>query len=568
MAAEIELRDLSIVLYKNGMRETFPVMRASLSYRVGLPPAVQVTISAANLFNTPTPEERAFRELFEDSPDGTIGALILGLNVVYPDKPSNAPTKTICLFSGYVSGLGSSLVASTHTIQSSITFQLVTGLMGINALPGGLFRVFSVGGGDATGMLPKPYQVYLQGRQAAANILEKLKARFVENPADCILHLIDHLRDNSVNISGLSVAECFDTSNIKLKLKAKPVNGEVVHIFATKLAQGLVGAPASAVALSALQELFLTPIPQTIIKDWTKEDGEPVLSKMIVRPSVSGWNKIPKSRVFGVQLDARHLLGISDTTQFRLDQRVDFWFVVKGVSEKDNAQKFAAIYAPGYGENGEAEFLNTEEFRTQVAKTAVPNARALIGRMVVLPWWMERVLVSSTPPAQNKEKSKEEDSDSPKPVGGAQRPQQPENTDDATWEDACKRIAVLSFLENGCAVNGLSLKLPLGVTLNMLPWLGDTISVASYTPADTINRTEPPKNWEESVRTRYGLLDGISMTFELNYKELQVTCGATLSQVHDEDLHDELAADNPLYASGPEYCYNSEAVEVLEEAWE
>jgi len=577
---ELELTSLHLDIRRNGKSAQFPVLRADLRYKVGAFPAVQVTISSAAVFGA-AKKGADIKELFEDSPEGSEATLWLfmykegnddedgegggdeGDREGYTPNNGNSLVK-IPLFSGYVSGTGSLLLTSIYTVQSSITFQLVCRAAAVNANPGGAFNYFRVAGGNNK-YSPKPYLLQLQANAnrsrtksgaSGKTVLTELAETFITNPAKSIIGLIDELRN--IDREGFKMAKVGDgfyTDDIALALKIKAPPIKIIQRFSTSLVNALMGTPATGVALSVLQSLFLSVIPQTI----GSPDGSPCL--LIVRPGVSGWHVKPS-----VELATGDILGISDSVSYRLDQRVDFWYVQASQDEVGKSMNLAAVYAPGFGENGEAKFLDLNEFTKEVDKTS-KNESSLIGRATILPWWLFLAVevtkpVPPKPPADPK-------ANTPVDNGGTSVGETRDHEASQTaWEAACKQLAVNSFLENGCAVNAVTLKVPFYTMLRLLPWLGDTISFEVPSPQQTTRNNEL---YKITAATRYGLLDGLSITLECSYKGIQVNCSATLSQVHDKELHERMSAENKIYTEASDKCYNPAALgignEVLNGDW-
>ena len=655
ISRELELRELYLEVSRNRKSANFPVLHASIGYRVGTFPTVQVTISSAAIFSG-TNNGDDIKELFEDSPEGSKGTLWLKIG-----KKGNSGT-IIPLFTGYISGTGSNLVTSILSVQSNISFQLVCQAAAMNANPGGAYTYFTAD----TDMDPQPYKYHIQSRLAdveEGEDLAKLEGLFATNPAESVVRLIDLLRTSTSDsrtglLSGITALSSFSTEDIRFKFEVQTVMVHyVLSRFGNKISGNLIGSPTAGVVAATLNELLLSVVPQTL--GLTSGDSTEVC-KLIVRPLVSGWSPNPK-----ITLEAGDVLGISDTTSYRLDQRVDFWYVQVGKGPVFQSMPLAAVYAPGYGEKGNAVFLDMDELSKAITNTLGTDGkkRYLVGRGVVLPWWLYELVTvysgsdatlgrtsgewtnnsdspgddsyvaddivaaadevhseyeeedtlssdeeSSNDPdspgdedliaAESEENAEENAAGNPTEaakvlklslstvtsvVSAVSRTKKPSTETSAitvvtgggtnigkvidkerskdNWEEICKRLAVLSFLENGCAVNSVALKLPLYTAFRLLPWLGDTIAFNIPSPQQTTKENEL---YKITTTPRYGLLDGISIMFECSHREIQVTCGATLSQVHDETLHKTMSAANPIYEEAEDKCYNLPAKTFIE----
>lgn len=546
---ELELKRLVLEIKRNGKAASFPVLRADLLYRVGTFPTVQVTISSAPLFIKTKDKVTDISGLLKDSPEGSLGTLKLTV------AGKAGEDIDVILFSGYLAGSSSNLLTSIYTVQSSITFQLICQAAAVNANPGGAYTHFSVLGGEAKNN-PRSYIQQVTGNlinlgKESGNSEKPVQTILAEifrtNPAESTIRLIDELKKIKRNgDQQVAVADGFLTDGIEFKLKTRDNVVDVIQRFGLLLTNALVGAPATSVAVSVLSTLFLSIVPQTIGSD----DGKACL--LIVRPSVSGWRVKPK-----IQLSAGDVLGITDTTAYRLDQRVDFWYVQIGNDEVSKASPLAAVYAPGMGEKGKGKLLSLDEFTAEIDKTGKANT-ALIGRATVLPWWMFAAVECKKPGIAAK---LPESGNTPVDGGGTNvGAERDVEESDRNWQRACEQLAIQSFLDNGCAVNSVSLRLPLYTLFRLLPWLGDTISFSIPSPQQTTGERDL---YEIPTAARYGLLDGLSMSFECSHKEIQVTCGATLSQVHDKAMHETMAADNVLYNEPADKCYNPAAQEFV-----
>lgn len=546
----IDLTDLELELSRDGSTVKYPVLSADIMYAIGTFPQVSVTVSTGTELYKTARSRGNITDILQDSPEGAIGTLKAEMRL------GDSLTKCV-LFCGYVGAVSPSMSTSIYSVSAVLTVQLICGAAAINGRPAGGLVYFNVGGVDANSAQSLTYAYVAQSlglkRAARSKDTEKdesgIDTTFIsqcgkslqETPAKCMADIIDYARGlgaESQCISKLAdtVIQAEGALGVYLAYPRVAATG-----FIQSAMQALNGAPPSSVFISLLQQLFLGVVPETM-----GTDKQPC--RLITWP-LNAWAPL---EYFTLELS--DLLSIQEQTTYRLDQRVDLWFVTLPPLQSQTNPGKLAIYGPGVtNAAGQARCLTNKEFtdlmgRFKDNKTA--ELRSYAAKQLYLPGWLSHAPARSTQVQDVKDAGARE----------ARLAADPEKAQ-AAQEDIAKRVAINGFLQQGCSVVNVNVQLPFQSYLKLLPFLG--LMGTFELPDAQGSNVKDVKRIKTSKR--YGLLQMLTMQLAASGRTITVACSARFGNVHTEKIHQQFACAHPMYAPNADLnTYQTEAMRVAD----
>ena len=524
----IDITDLDLELYREGQAVEYAILSLQMLFSIGTFPVVNVVVSTgADLYRNKS--RGAVKDILKDVPEGAIGTIKIKM------ESSTGGTVSGVLFCGYVSAVAPALATSIYSVTSSVTIQLVCAPAAINATPCGALEYFNAGGNTAAGARSMSYAAVAQelgvSRSGKGAFNDKKDTSFISevgkllqtSPGHCATKLIDFARGlgaDSQAVSKLEDAVVYAEKDFGAYLDNPRVPA---RNFLNSVTQALMSSPATTVFNSILAQLFLGYIPETA--------GELRKPCKVITWPINAWEPTPAFR-----LKVSDILAIQSSTRYRLDQRVDLWYVtLPPIAAASNPVKIATYGPPATDEAGKARCMTHREFAELLGRYKDKNTSTLnsyAARHLFLPGWLSNIPARAQSIKNGKNTGAKEvrtDHEVQKAV--------------ATQEDIGKRVAINGFLQHGCAIVGATLQIPLYSYFKLLPYLGLT---GTFEWPDAMS--DNAKNIE-SIKTskRYGLLHGLTMQLTATGRTISVSCTAQFSSVHDEKMHTQFATEHPLY---------------------
>ena len=543
----LDITELTLELYREGQAVDYAILSLQMAFGVGAFPVVNVVVSTgANLYKN---ESRSgAKNILQDAPEGAVGTI----KVKMKGDPGGAVSGV--LFCGYVSAVSPAMATSIYSVTSSVTVQLVCATAAINSMPCGALEYFNAGGSTAAGARGMSYAAVAK----ALGISTATKGAFDErkdtsfisevgkllqtSPGHCAAKLVDFARGlgaDSQAVSKLEDTVVYAEKALGAYLEYPRV---AARAFLNSVTQALMTSPATSVFNSLLGQMFLGYIPET-----AGTERQPC--KMITWP-INAW---APTAAFHIKLS--DILGVQSSTRYRLDQRVDLWYVtLPPIVAASNPVKIATYGPPATDQAGKARCMTHDEFIKLMGEYKDKNTNKLksyAARHLFLPGWLCRI------PAKT-QNTGNGDSTGSKEIRTAVDVQKAL----ATQEDIGKRVAINGFLQHGCAVVGATLQLPLHSYLKLLPYLGLS---GTFEWPDAMS--DNARNMSEiKTSKRYGLLHSLSMQLTATGRTISVSCTAQFSSVHDEKMHEQFATDHPLYPAAKDLQSYQQAARKLAHA--
>lgn len=490
--------------------DRFDIVSLQLWYNVGQLPNVRVTVSG--------------------------GADEIGNQVNNSDKISEANglchvvlklctkhgVKDFTFFSGYIQAKTPELNATPGGIGYRTTLLLVAepGLLSMS-VPGGYTYLHA---GNNNTLEKSPLATIAAAFTKNSREQTEAMKLFNQSPSKCIASFItscmDRLGDQQQAVSLLN--SIIHANGVPARQIESGCSYGVTLL--TGIINGLQSTPPLQVFLSFCKLFFLDTVPETLAPE--QRGTTAIANRLIARP-VCGWDK---QSVYTIQ--TKDVLSLSGMTTYQLGKAIDCWGVCFSQAAGNVVNGLVAVYGPRYTKSvGTPEVFTERELATKVPKIQDAKQRFSAVQVTNLPAWlvmMPKVSTTAVKDPNNK-------------TGAAAVSVEVE--DKTTYQQNelwAKRLAVLSFLQNGRNSIGMSISVPFIVLCRLMPYIGDTICVENPNPTDTLNKATKKTSY-------YGLLTGLSLSIQLSGTDIATTAQATITHVHTQEEHDKFAADNPFY---------------------
>ena len=512
----LELHDLYLETTAGDGKAKYPVLSATVNLAIGQMPVVTVVLSGgAHLVNT-TDSLGSEANNINDIELGAIADLVLSLGRAGSDKKQK-----VVLFSGYVMVSTPSIQTNYISIQSEMTIQLTCGLGALSGIPMGSLMYFGLGASQQNNIQGVSYSALLGQRAREIHKDGDIEAtnKFCANPAQFMADMLDAIRNmlrspgSDAKLVKDAVISC--TGPLKVKLQSGLPSIE----FRRQAVSAMQSAPVLTVLNQLLKQIFVSMVPQPVC-----DAGVPC--RILMRP-VSAWDV---SQTYP-EITPKDILSVQETSTEYFDNWIDYW-IVSFPSNISTIYGKLAMYGPGSeGNHGNAQVLKPEEFREAVKKrTAGTGSPSYVGaRVIPIPGWLYRMQIHKEVVA------------APETTSAGDKVTTSDTEQTATSvEDVARRVAVVSYLINGRSVCSVGLAVPLEVYLRALKDFSSVwklqVPISGKIDAQDLD-----------TKVYYGLLSNMSMRIAVADKALRATCVMYFNQVHDEEMHETYAADNPIH---------------------
>lgn len=424
-------------------------------------------------------------------------------------------TQTFNLFSGYIRAITPEMVATPQGVRYHTSYIIVAEPALLDMAVPGSYTYLHAGNNNT--LARSPFNIIAAAFVRNAQEQTKAMQRFNTSPSECVATLIgsclERLGDNP---QAVTLMDCITHANGKpvRQIESGSIYGEKLF---TAVTTGLQGSTPLQVFLQFCHMYFLNGVPETVA------DGDSP-SKLIIRP-VCGWDKDVTYTI-----KPEEILSVNGMTVYSPNNTTDCWGVCFSGSAGAVVPGFVAIYGPGYDKGkGEPVVFKEAELADKMPKIQNKDQRFTSVQIINLPAWLIE-LPQATAKVQADKGNK---------TGAKKNPVSSQTTEkqNELW---AKRLAVLSFLQNGRATTGLSISVPFIVLCRLLSKLGDTICIEQPDPVDTLS-----KNTKKNAY--YGMLSGLALSIQMNGQQIAVSAQATMTHVHNAEEQKKFAAKNPFY---------------------